>query len=138
MRFSRQVIVLDAANSDEVAQFWAALLEGAVQRSDEDWYEIEVDGNYPLAIQRVANHVPPQWPDGQPQQIHLDFFVEDIRTEHARALELGATFLKAAGDLDAPTGFQVYADPAGHPFCLCWGWDAWRRKMDGPRTAGAF
>ena len=18
-------------------------------------------------------------------------------------------------------GFQVYADPAGHPFCLCWG-----------------
>ena len=22
--------------------------------------------------------------------------------------------------LDAPEG-QVYADPAGHPFCLCWG-----------------
>lgn len=130
MRFSRQVIVLDAANIEEVAQFWAALLEGKVQRSDEDWYEIAVDGDYPVAIQRVVDHVPPQWPDGQPQQIHLDFFVDDIRSEHARALELGAEFLKASSDLDASTGFQVYADPAGHPFCLCWGWDTWRQEPD--------
>lgn len=21
----------------------------------------------------------------------------------------------------AAEGYQVYADPAGHPFCLCWG-----------------
>lgn len=130
MRFSRQVIVLDAANIEEVAQFWAALLEGKVQRSDEDWYEIELDGDYPVAIQRVVDHVPPQWPDGQPQQIHLDFFVDDIRSEHARVLELGAEFLKASSDLDASTGFQVYADPAGHPFCLCWGWDTWRQETD--------
>ena len=25
-----------------------------------------------------------------------------------------------ADDLDAAHGFIVYADPAGHPFCLCW------------------
>ena len=24
-------------------------------------------------------------------------------------------------DPTASEGFQVYADPAGHPFCLCWG-----------------
>nr|WP_044493719.1 VOC family protein [Nesterenkonia massiliensis] len=101
-----------------------------ISRSDEDWYEIELDGDYPVAIQRVVDHVPPQWPDGQPQQIHLDFFVDDIRAEHARVLELGAEFLKASSDLDAPTGFQVYADPAGHPFCLCWGWDTWRQETD--------
>lgn len=26
-----------------------------------------------------------------------------------------------AGDLTAPEGHQVYADPAGHPFCIGWG-----------------
>jgi len=29
--------------------------------------------------------------------------------------------LQAAADFSTPDGFQVYADPAGHPFCLCWG-----------------
>lgn len=38
----------------------------------------------------------------------------------AEVLSLGAELLQAAGDLDAKSGFQVYADPAGHPFCLCW------------------
>jgi hypothetical protein len=28
--------------------------------------------------------------------------------------------LKPADDIESPSGFQVYADPAGHPFCLCW------------------
>jgi hypothetical protein len=34
---------------------------------------------------------------------------------------LGARLLQAADSLDSKEGFQVYADPAGHPFCLCWG-----------------
>jgi hypothetical protein len=29
--------------------------------------------------------------------------------------------LKAADDLTAAEGHRVYADPAGHPFCLGWG-----------------
>jgi hypothetical protein len=29
--------------------------------------------------------------------------------------------LQAADDLTAAEGHQVYADPAGHPFCLGWG-----------------
>ncbi|MGH3479799.1 MAG: VOC family protein [Nocardioidaceae bacterium] len=41
---------------------------------------------------------------------------------HVRAMSLGATLLQAAND-PATDGevFQVYADPAGHPFCLCRG-----------------
>jgi hypothetical protein len=35
-------------------------------------------------------------------------------------MSLGATVLKEAEDEDSPDAFQVYADPAGHPFCLCW------------------
>jgi hypothetical protein len=29
--------------------------------------------------------------------------------------------LPAAADLDSEEGHQVYADPAGHPFCIGWG-----------------
>jgi predicted enzyme related to lactoylglutathione lyase len=63
----------------------------------------------------------PQWPDGAPQQIHLDLVIDDIAAAEAEVLELGATLLQAATELDAESGYRVYADPAGHPFCLCWG-----------------
>ena len=58
----------------------------------------------------------------QQQQIHLDVWVDDLSAAHERAISLGAKLLKPADDL-ATSGevFQVYADPAGHPFCLCRG-----------------
>jgi hypothetical protein len=65
-------------------------------------------------------HVPPDWPDGTPQQIHLDLWVDDPAAAHDLVMSLGATVLKDAEDGDSPDNFQVYADPAGHPFCLCW------------------
>jgi hypothetical protein len=80
-----------------------------------------VDGEWRLGIQLAPNHVPPDWPDGTPQQIHLDLWVDDLKSAHKEAISLGARLLKPADDLKAVEGFQVYADPAGHPFCLCWG-----------------
>ncbi|HET6791308.1 MAG TPA: VOC family protein, partial [Actinomycetota bacterium] len=38
----------------------------------------------------------------------------------ARVMSLGAKVLKPAAEVDSADNFQVYADPAGHPFCLCW------------------
>jgi hypothetical protein len=35
-------------------------------------------------------------------------------------MSLGAKVLKAAEDVASVDKVQVYADPAGHPFCLCW------------------
>jgi len=35
-------------------------------------------------------------------------------------MALGAKVLKAAEDVNSVDNFQVYSDPAGHPFCLCW------------------
>jgi hypothetical protein len=35
-------------------------------------------------------------------------------------MSLGAKVLKQAEEVDSPDNFQVYADPAGHPFRLCW------------------
>ena len=53
--------------------------------------------------------------------MHLDLWVGDLPAAHKEAIALGARLLKAADDPAAAEGFQVYADPAGHPFCLCWG-----------------
>lgn len=120
MKIVKHVVVLDAADLAAESTFWAAVLGGKVH-ADDDWHTITVDGGPRLAIQLAPDHVAPEWPLGTPQQIHLDLYVDDVRTAHDEAVSLGARLLKAADDLDSVEGYQVYADPAGHPFCLCWG-----------------
>lgn len=123
MKIRRQVLAIDAPDLNVESTFWASMLGGTVVETDYDWHSIRMDGEKVLAIQLAPDHVRPQWPDGQPQQMHLDLYVEDLDSAHAEALALGAELLQAAPDTNAPNGFQVYADPAGHPFCLCWGED---------------
>ncbi|MBT1001245.1 VOC family protein [Paenarthrobacter sp. DKR-5] len=120
MKINRQIVVFDAADLSAESSFWAALLGGTVQ-ADEDWHTVYVEGEPRLAVQLAPNHVAPEWPHGTPQQIHLDLYVDDIDAAHGEALTHGAKLLQEADDLRAAEGFQVYADPAGHPFCLCWG-----------------
>ena len=119
MKIKRTIVVFDAADLDAVSSFWARLLGGTVEAED-DWHMISVDDQPTMGIQLAPDHVQPDWPDGTPQQIHLDLYVDDIRAAHEEASAIGAKLLRAADDLDAKEGFQVYADPAGHPFCLCW------------------
>jgi hypothetical protein len=38
-----------------------------------------VTGDWRLGIQLAPDHIPPQWPDATPQQIHLDLYVDDIK-----------------------------------------------------------
>lgn len=119
MKIKRQIVVFDAPDLEAESSFWAGLLDGTVDR-DEDWHSVLVDGDWKLGFQLAPNHVPPDWPDGTPQQIHLDLYVDDLNDAHEKAISLGAKLLKPADDVNAVEGFQVYADPAGHPFCLCW------------------
>jgi catechol 2,3-dioxygenase-like lactoylglutathione lyase family enzyme len=123
MDIKHRMIVFDAADIDAESAFWAVFLGGTVEKWSDRWHAIWVDGTWALGVQLSPNHVPPDWPDGAPQQMHLDFYFEGIEahdTAHSRALSLGARLLKAADDRTAPRGVHVYADPAGHPFCLCW------------------
>lgn len=119
MDFRRTIVVLDAADLESVSSFWAGLFGGTVD-ADDDWHTIHVDGKPVMAVQLAPDHVPPEWPHGTAQQIHLDLYVDDVAAAHDEVMALGATLLQAADDLQAKEGFQVYADPAGHPFCLCW------------------
>lgn len=120
MRIARQIVVFDAADLTAESAFWAGLLGGTVD-PDDDWHTVSVDGEPRLGFQLAPNHAPPEWPGGTPQQMHLDLYVDDLRTAHDEVTSLGARLLKLADDAESAEGFQVYADPAGHPFCLCWG-----------------
>lgn len=62
-----------------------------------------------MAFQLAPDHQQPVWRDpARPQQMHVDAMVEDPAAARERVIALGARRLE--GD--------VYADPAGHPFCL--------------------
>lgn len=121
MDITREIIVFDAADLHDESAFWAGVLGGHVVAED-DWHSVvDAQGRWRMGIQLAPNHIPPEWPDGAPQQVHLDLHVDDPRTAHADVMSLGARLLQAADDLDADEGHQVYADPAGHPFCIGWG-----------------
>jgi catechol 2,3-dioxygenase-like lactoylglutathione lyase family enzyme len=114
------VVVLDCPDPRALARFYAGVLGGTVEdRSDDqyDWVELSLPGGRTLAFQGSPGHVPPKWPgsDGA-QQFHLDLDVKDLDAAEQAVLELGARPLDAD---DRERSFRVYADPAGHPFCLC-------------------
>jgi predicted enzyme related to lactoylglutathione lyase len=120
MRINHQVVVFDAADLAAESNFWAGVLDGTVDAED-DWHMVIVNGEPRVGVQLAPNHVPPDWPDGEPpQQIHVDLWIDDFGAAPDRVMSLGARILKPAADVDSPDNFQVYADPAGHPFCLCW------------------
>ena len=116
-------VVLDCPDPLALARFYADLLGLDVHPDSEpDWAWVVVVPGFNLSFQLAPDHVPPQWPDGQPpQQLHLDLWAPDLDAHHERALAIGAV----VGDPEdsrekaVSQGFRVYLDPAGHPFCLC-------------------
>jgi predicted enzyme related to lactoylglutathione lyase len=114
-----QVVAFDAADIETESAFWAGVLDGEVHR-DDNWHMVTVDGAPRVGVQRVPGHVAPDWPNGSPpQQVHLDLWVDDFPAAHERVMQLGARVLREREGNTSGDDFQVYADPAGHPFCLC-------------------
>ncbi|OPC78216.1 glyoxalase [Embleya scabrispora] len=117
-----QAVALDCADPTRLAEFYAELLGGRVvaDADDPDWIEVHGFEGPTLACQRVEGYRPPEWPGQQvPQQLHLDFDVDDLDGEEKRAVALGATVLERTDEIHAGANWRVLADPAGHPFCLC-------------------
>lgn len=120
VRITGQVLVLDAADIAAESAFWAMLLGGTVATQD-DWHSVIVGGAVAMGVQLAPDHQAPPWPGGLAQQVHLDLYVQDIAAAHDHVTAAGARLLRAVDDAGPDGGFRVYADPAGHPFCLCWG-----------------
>ena len=104
---------IDAPDAPALARFYAALLGMEMTYEGPEGALIAGDGKS-VMFQQITDYNPPRWPDpAYPQQAHLDIAVDDLDAGEARALELGASRLDGGG-----AGFRVFADPAGHPFCL--------------------
>jgi catechol 2,3-dioxygenase-like lactoylglutathione lyase family enzyme len=110
-------LVIDCSHPRELADFYAALLGMTRLRDTPDHVEIGHEPAHPrIVFQKVADYRPPRWPrPDQPAHMHLDIVVDNLDIAQARILDLGGTLLDGS---DKPIGYRVYADPAGHPFCL--------------------
>jgi catechol 2,3-dioxygenase-like lactoylglutathione lyase family enzyme len=125
--------VLDTEDPRALAGFYRELLglryrSGDEPRADETpedagWLVLVDDDDIRiLAFQRVDVLPRTNWPDppGVPQQLHLDLTVPDraeLERQYDRAVGLGARLLLDRTD-DEEEPLYVFADLAGHPFCI--------------------
>jgi catechol 2,3-dioxygenase-like lactoylglutathione lyase family enzyme len=128
-------VVLDCPDARRLAEFYRELLGFDYRPGDEppasgepdlrgqDWLVLRnpAGGGMQVAFQQVDDLPEATWPDGPyPQMAHLDLTVSTVAAfdaEHVRALGLGARPLLDRSD-DPAEPLRVYADPAGHPFCI--------------------
>jgi catechol 2,3-dioxygenase-like lactoylglutathione lyase family enzyme len=108
-------LVIDCPDPSALAAFYERLLGMQRVQDEGHWVVIGDAPDRPgLAFQKGEDHRPPQWPDpAHPQQMHLDLHVADLDEAEPGVLALGARRLDGGGER-----FRVFADPAGHPFCL--------------------
>jgi catechol 2,3-dioxygenase-like lactoylglutathione lyase family enzyme len=126
--------VIDCTNPRETAEFYRQLLGWPYRPGDEppapgepdpngdDWLVLRAPGDTPgLAFQKVDQLPRSTWPSAEvPQQLHLDISVptlEEFAAEHEHVLALGGELIFDRSD-DEEEPLHVYADPAGHPFCI--------------------
>ena len=125
-------VVLDTTDTRSLAEFYRELLglryrsgdEPAADRSPDDdgWLQLDDPTGRPvLSFQRVPELPEATWPTGPvPQMLHLDLTVptaEELQAQRDRAVALGARLLRDRFD-DPDEPLYVFADPAGHPFCI--------------------
>ena len=131
---SLRQVVLDCTDARLLAEFYRRLLGLRYRAGDEpprggepdlrgeDWLVLQdAAGTTRVAFQQVAELPRATWPEGpHPQMLHLDLTVPSVaalNVQHERALSLGASLLyDRSADPEEP--LRVYADPAGHPFCI--------------------
>ncbi len=121
-RIKKMVITVGAPDSlngnegrHELAAFYGALL--GMEVIDDGWLRIAKSnaGALQLALDGDgwSDQRPPRWPDPDfPKQMHLDIAVREMDAAAELVTGLGATQLFDGGH------WRVYADPAGHPFCI--------------------
>jgi len=108
-------VIVDCPDPAALAAFYSELLGLPITWQEDDFVVVSRDGTSSgVAFQLAPGLQQPQWPDpGRPQQMHFDVMVDDVEAAEPRVLALGARRL-----LGADGRSRVYADPAGHPFCL--------------------
>lgn len=124
-------VVLDCLDVRELAEFYRQLLDLQYRPGDEappegepdtvDWLVLRSATGVGLAFQQVGELPRSTWPEpGVPQMMHLDTTVGsagELGALHKVVLSLGGELRYDRYD-DPEEPLRVYADPAGHPFCI--------------------
>ena len=107
-------VIVDCPDPAALAAFYSELLGLPITWQEDDFAVVSAnDTTSGIGFQLAPDFQPPRWPDpAWPQQMHFDVMVDDVEAAEPRVLALGARHLPG-GD-----NHSVYADPAGHPFCL--------------------
>ncbi len=127
-------VVLDTTDARGLAEFYRQVFGLTYREGDDppppgepdekgrDWLVLTSSGGVQLAFQQVDEQAESTWPDQRvPQQLHLDTTVAskaELDAQHERVLALGGRLRLDRSDSDEEEPLRVYADPAGHPFCI--------------------
>jgi hypothetical protein len=108
-------VVHGGPNAGELAAFYAEITGGEVAVPGDSWAMMTCPDGSAICFQGAPGYSPPTWPDAASSlQMHLDFDVDDLDATEVRVLAAGASKY----DFQPNDHCRVYADPAGHPFCL--------------------
>ena len=108
-------LVLDCADPEALAEFWAPAL-GYVNLGTAGAYVALFPDGKPgpkLLLQRVEE------PKTVKNRMHFDIEVSDIETESARLVDLGATRVSEGSCSEHGSTWILMADPDGNEFCVC-------------------
>jgi catechol 2,3-dioxygenase-like lactoylglutathione lyase family enzyme len=110
-------VALECRDPAALAEFYRQLTGQSVVYAEPDWYSLAGDtGEVSLSFQLSREYQPPAWPDPtSSMQFHLHVKVDDLDAAEQAVIAIGATKFD---EQPSPQNFRVFADPAGHPFCL--------------------
>jgi predicted enzyme related to lactoylglutathione lyase len=109
------VIVIDCADLDRSARFWAAVLGFTPGRATSGRYRgltPESGEGIEILLQQVDDD------KRQKNRLHLDLRTADVDAEVRRILALGATLVTAQPVVEDGWRWHILADPDGNEFCV--------------------
>lgn len=111
-------LILECDDAERLAAFWQKVLDLPEPEGNSDWLTLRWEPVGRFSFHRVPGYRPPSWPGERGEQhVHFDLLVDDLGDAGRAVEKAGARPLTEVLD-PGPKAWRIYADPAGHPFCL--------------------
>lgn len=123
MKINLASVIIDAAELEPESAFWHRLLGGSITKTETHHF-LRIDGFPVFVIQRAPGAQPSKLAGGHPTTNAHRPDEGRPRGRRQTGARRRRTSLRPTEDVDptAQNGAQVYASPAGHPFCLRSSW----------------
>lgn len=111
-------LILECDDAERLARFWQEVLDLPDPEGDSDWLTLRWEPVGRFSFHRVPGYQPPPWPGELGEHhVHFDLLVNDLGDASLAVEGAGARPLSEVMN-PGPKAWRIYADPAGHPFCL--------------------